>query len=125
MTRFERIADIAGADDWAHDPFGTSMSMFFDVCEVLDAADVEGDVTPEWFREWGYGRGLGTVPAVETIAARADGFAEGEWADDYSYGTVALAYALVSGDIGIADLIYAGRVLNGYVAVVKAYGRDY
>jgi len=62
---------------------------------------------------------------IDTVAARADDFAEGEWADDYSYGQVALAVAVRDGDIATGDLIYAGDVLSRYAALLRLAGKDY
>lgn len=125
-TRFDRIASITYSDDWEYDPFGTAMALHFAIAEVLDASDVEGDVTPEPFDRWQYRRAPArTVPALEVIAARAEDFHEGEWSDDYSYATVALAAALVAGEVSQDDLIYAGDVLSRYVAVLERSGKTY
>ena len=124
-ARFKLIADHAGADDW-YDAYGTGMMLAFDICTVLDAADIEGDVTPALFDRWQYRRGASvTVPSLETIAARAEDFIEGEWADDFTYGEVGLASALVSGDITVADLIYVGEVMHRYTSLLASAGRDY
>jgi len=124
-SRFERIVHIAGADDWHHDAWGTAMGMFFDVASVLDMSDIEGDVSPEPFARWQYQRAPFTVPAIETVAARADDYNEGEWADDYTYGQVALAIAYQDGEITQADLIYAGDVLSRYTDILRRNGKDY
>jgi hypothetical protein len=123
-SRFDRIADHAGADDW-YDAWGTAVNMCFDIASVLDMSDVDGDVTPEPFARWEYRRGASTVPDLQEVASRADSFSEGEWADDYTYGEVCLAVALVNGDITQADLIYAGNVLSRYSALLEAAGRSY
>lgn len=113
------IADIAGADDWAYDPWGTGNMLAFDICEVLDAADIEGDITPQPFARWQYRRGAAvTVPSLETLAAQ-----DIEECD--SYGAVSLAQALLDGQVTQADLIHAGDVLDRYLRLVKAAGRDY
>jgi hypothetical protein len=125
VSRFNNVANIAGADDWQSDPWGTTLGLHFDICAVLDASDIEGDVTPGPFARWQYSRGLASVPALETIAARAEDFLEGEWADDYSYGTVALASALLEGDITQADLVFAGDVLERYAGLLRSAGLDY
>jgi hypothetical protein len=139
VSRFERIADIAGADDWQYDPWGTSMGLFFDVASVLDMSDVAGDVTPEPFARWGYQRARWgyqrarwgyqrapfTVPAIGTVAARGDDFHEGEFADDYSYAQVALAMAVRDDELSQDDLIYAGNVLDRYTSLLRRAGRDY
>lgn len=109
------IADHAGADDWAYDPWGTANMLAFDICAVLDAADVEGDLTPEPFARWEYRRGARSVPSLETLASE-----EGE-----SYGEQALAQALLDGEITVANLIYAGNVLDRYTRLLAAAGRDY
>lgn len=125
-SRFDRIAEIAGADDWDHDPWGTSMGLFFDVASVLDMSDVEGDVTPEPFARWQYGRPtFWGMPSIEEVAARGDDFNEGEFADDYSYAQISLAMALRDGELTQADLVYAGDVLDRYSNLVKRAGRDY
>ena len=82
-------------------------------------------MTPEPFARWDYHRPACTVPDIETVAARADQFSEGEWADDHSYGTVGLAVAYVDGEITQADLIYVGNVLDRYSRILQAAGRDY
>jgi hypothetical protein len=87
--------------------------------------DIEGDVTPQPFARWQYQRAPFAVPSVETVAARADDFSEGEWADDYTYGQVSLASAYVSGDITQSDLIYAGDVLSRYTDLLRQFGKDY
>ena len=127
-SRFDIIADIAGADSWQHDPWGTSMNLFFDIAAVLDMSDVEGNVTPEPFARWQYRPAnvrIGGVNDLESVAARADDFSEGEFAGDYSYGTIMLASALVEGDITQADLIYAGNVLDRYTELLRRAERDY
>lgn len=124
-SRFEQIAEIAGADDWAHDPWGTAMGMFFDIASVLDMTDTEGNVTPRPFGRWDYHRSPFTVPDVESVAARAEDFSEGEWADDYSGGQIQLASAFVSGDIGQEDLVYAGDVLSRYTDLLRREGKSY
>lgn len=124
-TRFDVIADIAGADDWQHDPFGTATGLFFPIAEVLDMSDIEGDVTLKPFARWQYHPSPLRVPALETVAARASDFAEGEFADDYSYATVMLANALESDQITQSDLIYAGDVLNKYIALLERNGKRY
>lgn len=110
------IADHAAADDWAYDPWGTANMLAFDICEVLDAADIEGDITPEPFARWEYRRPACAVPALETLAADEEGD---------SYGARCLAQALLAGDITVADLIYAGDVLDRYTRLLRAAGRDY
>ena len=124
-TRFSTIADIAGAEDWDYDPWGTATGLHFDIAAVLDMSDVEGDVSPEPFARWQYRRAAIAVPAIETVAARADRFSEDEGADDYSYGTVELAFAYQNGDITQADLIYAGDVLSRYSRLLERAGRSY
>jgi hypothetical protein len=120
-----RVIDIAGADDWEYDPWGTAMGLMFDVASVLDMSDIEGDITPQPFARWEYRRAPFTVPAIETVAARADNYSEGEWADDHTWGEVSLAVAVRDGEITQADLIYAGDVLNRYIALLAANQRDY
>ena len=125
-SRFDRIAEIAGADDWDYDPWGTSMSLFFDVASVLDMSDVAGIVTTEPFARWNFRPAPFTaVPSIEDVAARADDFSEGEWADDYSYAEISLAAAMQADEITQDDLIYAGDVLDRYTALLRRAGKDY
>jgi len=125
QSRFARIAEIAGADDW-YDKWGTAINLFFDMAEVLDMTDIEGDVTPGPLAQWQYRRSpVVAVPSIETVAARAEDFAEGEWADDYSYSVVALAVAYQDEVIFQADLVYAGNVLERYTALLELAGVSY
>lgn len=124
-ARFENVAGTAGAEDWAHDAFGTAQGLLFDVASVLDMSDVAGDASPQPFERWGYQRAPFTVPSIDTVADRADDYSEGEWADDFTYGQVALASAVRDDELTQSDLIYAGDVLSKYVAVLKSHGRDY
>lgn len=112
----KKVADYAGAEDWQHDPYGTAMMLFFDVAAVLDAADVAGDITPGPFAEWGYNRGACTVPDLDSLAA-------GDNPD--SYGQRFLAGGILDGEITTDELLYVGRVLHRYVAILTAHGRDY
>lgn len=123
-TRFDLVANIAGADDW-YSPGETARSLFFDIASVLDMSDVEGNVTPQPFAQWGYHRAPFTVPSIETVAARGDNFNEGEWTDDYSYAQVNLAMAIRDGSLTQSDLIYAGNVLDHYTNLLRLAGRDY
>ena len=120
-----RVIDVAGADDWEYDPWGTAIGLMFDVASVLDMSDIEGDITPQPFARWEYRRAPFTEQSIETVAARADDYSEGEWADDYTYGEVSLAVAVRDGEITQADLIYAGDVLNRYTALLRLAGKDY
>lgn len=124
-SRFDHIADIAGADDWKHDPFGTAIALHFDIASVLDMSDIIGDVTPGPFARWQYRRAPFTVLSIETVAARADDFNEGEWADDFTYGQVSLAAAVESEQLSQDDLIYVGDVLDRYAELLRRNGRDY
>ena len=124
-SRFTRIQEIAEPDWSDHDLWGTAMGMFFAVASVLDMTDIEGDVSPKPFARWQYGRGMGTIPDVESVASRAEQFSEGEFADDYSYGQIMLASAFVNGEITQADLIYAGDVLSRYADLLRKAGKDY
>lgn len=114
--RFKLVADHAGAHDWGHDPYGTGMTLAFDVAAVLDAADVAGDITPEPFARWEYGRGAATVPSLDTLASDTHGD---------SYGAQSLAQALLDGDITTDDLIYVGDVMDRYTRLLDAAGRSY
>jgi hypothetical protein len=80
------------------------MNLHFDIAEVLDMTD---------------------IASIETVAARAEDFAEGEWSDDYSYSLVALAAAYRDEVVSQADLIYAGNVLSRYTSLLKLAGVDY
>lgn len=112
--RFKIVADMAGADGW-YDAYGTAMGLAFDICEVLNAADIEGDVTPPLFDRWAYSPSpYVAVPSLESLAAQAD-----------SCGVVALAQSLLAGDITQADLIYVGDVMDRYISLLIAAGRDY
>lgn len=115
MSKFKLVADHACADDWAHDAWGTAMGIFFDIAAVLDASDIEGDITPPLFTVWDYHRGASAVPSLETLAAE-----EGD-----SFGAQSLAQAVIDGDIVQADLAYAGNVLHRYTELLRAAGRDY
>jgi len=115
MSKFQTVADYAGADGWSYDPWGTAALLAFDICAVLDAADIEGDITPEPFAQWEYRRGAHAVPSLETLA--------GEGGD--SYGEQSLAQAILDGDLTPDDLIYAGNVIDRYMALLTAAGRDY
>ena len=126
ISRFERVAMLAGCmDDREHDPWGEAMHMFFGVASVLDMTDVEGDVTPGPFARWDYRRASAWgVPAVGDVAARAEG-SEGEWADDYTYAQIQLAFGYVEGAITQADLVYAGDVLHKYACLLERAGKNY
>ena len=125
-SRFEKILSAAGVDCFDdYDRWGWAMGLFADVASVLDMTDIEGDVTPQPFDRWEYRRAPFTVPAVEDVAARAEDFSEGEFADDYTYGQVSLAYAYVNGSITQDDLIYAGDVLDRYTAALWRAGLYY
>ncbi|ALA48191.1 hypothetical protein AU152_gp78 [Mycobacterium phage Phlei] len=125
MTALKKVLDIAGAE-FDYDKWNVAMSLFFDIADVLDASDIEGDVTPEVFARWQYHRApFRAVPSLETIASRAEDFIEGEWADDYSYATVALASALLIGEITQQDLVYVGDVLSRYTSLLGKAGLSY
>jgi len=124
-SRFERIQEIAEPDWSEYDLWGKAMGMFFDIASVLDMTDIEGNVSPQPFARWDYRRAPFTIPAVETVAARAGDFQEGEFADDYTYGQIALADAYVREEITQADLIYAGDVLSRYTDLLRRAGKDY
>jgi hypothetical protein len=111
------IADHADAWDWAHDPYGTAVGLAFDICEVLNAADVEGDITPEPFARWQYSPSpYVAVPSLDTLADEEDGD---------SYGVRALAESLRDGEITTDQLIKAGDVLDRYIDLCILAGRDY
>ena len=124
ISRFENVMNEAGAD-FSIDPWGSVMGLFFDIAEVLNMADVEGDMTPALFEKWQYRPGPFAVPDIEAVAAREEDFSEGEFADDYSYGLVALVWALHSGCITVEDLVYAGNVLDRYSRLLDAAGLSY
>ena len=122
----DKVLDIMGVWNTEHDPWGEYLGAWFDVAEVLDMADVVGNVTPEVFERWGYGPSpYVSVPDLESVADRADTYAEGEWADDYGWGTVALARAVVDGEVSIPELIYVGDVLSRVTDRLREQGRDY
>lgn len=127
-SRFEIVLREAGIDDsWdAHDQWGTAIGLFFDVAEVLNMSDIEGDVTPSLFARWDYRPSpYVTIPAIETVAERAENFSEGEFADDYSYNVVMLASALHNEQITQDDLIYLGNVLDKFTDLLRSAGKDY
>lgn len=109
-NRLQTVIDLAGAEDWEHDPWGVALNLAFDICEVIDAA--EGH-TPA---RWDYHRGASPVPSLESLA-----FMEGE----ESWGASFLAQAVLDGEITTNDLIYAGDVLNRYTRLLDAAGRSY
>ena len=74
QTRFARIAEIAGADDW-YDKWGTAMNLFFDIAEVLDMTDIEGDVTPSPFAQ----ANPPQFPAFRTRREAAQALADGNF----------------------------------------------
>ena len=116
-SNIKLIADHAGADDWAYDPYGTGMNLAFDICEVLNAADVEGDITPAPFARWQYSPSpYVTVPSLDTLADDEEG---------ESWGARALADSLRSGENTTDQLIKAGDVLSRYVSLLTLAGRDY
>lgn len=114
-NRLKLVTDHAGAE-FCHDPWGVAVNLAFDICEVLDAADIEGDITPTPFTDWGYQRGAAaTVPSLETLAADTE----------TSYGAAGLAQAVLDGDITTDDLIYAGSIISRYTGLLEAAGRSY
>ena len=122
----DRVLEIVGCEDTEYDPWGSYMAAFFTVAEVLDMADVVGNETPEVFERWAYGPSpFVAVADIETVAARIDDFSEGEWADDFEWGAVALSSAVVEGEVTIEDLIYVGDVLCRVVDKLKHQGRSY
>lgn len=123
LSQFETIANIAGAE-FTIDAYGSAMDLFFDVARVLDASDIEGDVSPQPFTRWQYRRAPFTVPAIETIAQHWDANGD-DMTTDFTYGEVALAAAYRDGQISQSDLIYAGDVLNRYTGLLTAAGLDY
>lgn len=117
-NRFKLVADHACADGWAYDPWGTAMSMFFDIAAVLDASDIDGDITPKLFTKWAYRPSPHfTVPSLHTLAAQGD--------EVGASGEQSLAQAVLDGDITTDDLIYVGDVMHRYTALLRAAGRDY
>lgn len=115
MSKFKTVADHAGADGWTYDPWGTAALLAFDICAVLNAADIEGNITPEPFARWEYRPSpYVTVPSLESLTTSGD-----------SYGEQSLAQAILDGDLTPADLIYAGNVIDRYMALLTAAGRDY
>lgn len=117
MTEINRITcAFDGTDLW-----GSTLTLHFDICEVLDASDIEGDVTPEPFDRWQYRRSpVTTVPSLEALAS--DEFEDN---DDRSFGATMLAAELLRGTITQRDLIYVGDVLSKYAVLLRANGHDY
>ena len=114
--KLKLVADHAGADGWSYDPYGTATMLAFDIAAVLNASDIDGDVTPGPFDRWAYSPSrYVTVPSLETLASE-----EGD-----SYGEQALAQAVLDGDITQADLIYVGDVMSRNISLLTAAGRDY
>jgi hypothetical protein len=103
------VAEIAGVDDWSHDPWGSALSLHFAICDVLTAAGGADDA----LAEWDYHRG---AVAPETLAEIAGG-------EDYT--AAALAESLIAGVLTVADLVRAGNVLQRYETLAKRAGRDY
>lgn len=115
MSNLKTVADYAGADGWSYDPWGTATMLAFDICAVLNAADIEGNITREPFARWEYRPSpYVTVPSLESLATSGD-----------SYGEQYLAQAILAGDLTQADLIHAGNVLDRYTAILRAAGLDY
>lgn len=112
------VLDHHGGADW-HDPWGSAISLHFDICEVLDAAADAADLTPALFAEWQYHRSpVVAVPSLDTLAAEVD--------DPAGCGGAAhLAAALRDGDISVADLVYTGRVMDTYCRLLERAGRSY
>jgi len=114
----QRVLDHHGGADW-YDPWGSAMDLHFDICEVLDAADVAGDLTPALFAAWQYHRSpVVAVPSLDTLAAEVDDPAGGG-------GAAHLAVALRDGDISVADLVYTGRVMDTYCRLLELAGKSY
>lgn len=133
-SRFTRIAETAGSElPTERDVWGETMRVFFAVAEVLHTtaevvmeSDGYHDHALEAFARWDYlPSPYVAVPDVEAVAARASEFSEGEFSDDYSYATVALASAYVNGELTQEDLIYAGDVLSRYSDMLRTAGKDY
>jgi hypothetical protein len=132
-SRFEQIMDLAAIDWDSGDPWGSAMSLFFDVAQVLHMtsevvmeSDGYHDHALEAFARWDYRPSpYVSVPDIEDVVARAEHFSEGEFADDYSWNVVQLASAVHSGEITQADLIYVGNVLDKYTNILRIAGKDY
>ena len=104
------VAEIAGVDDWSHDPWGAALALHFAICDVLTAAGGADDA----LAEWGYHRG---AAAPETLTEIAGGVED--------YAAAALAESLIAGALTVADLVRAGNVLQRYETLAKRAGRDY
>ena len=81
------------------------------VCDVL-AASGRDDLIPNAV---GYSRGLADTRAVADMAAETED-------DPY---TQAVAADVLTGALTVADLALAARILDRYLDLVRAAGRDY
>lgn len=96
------LLDEVRLDDIEYDPFGTSMLW---LGAIADESWWEGEPVPS---EWGY------RPAMGQGAPDPD---------DYRASRV--HSMLLDGEVSMADLLAAGRVLDRYIDVLKADGRSY
>ena len=116
----KRIAlDTARMDDW-DDPWGTAMTHFFGVAEVLYHARAE--IPRRW--QFRHPSGDSCSPITAFLAHSEHGEEDpcdcrGQWPD------VEYVPFLDAGPLGVAMLTYAGDVLNRYLGFVKRAGRDY
>lgn len=92
------ILDEIRLDDIKHDPWGTALSWWFDIADVLHA---EGAVIPSG---WGFSPGLGATRELE-------------------FSNVADMW--VAGYVDADDLRYAGNVLARFVRIAEVEGRSY
>jgi propanediol dehydratase small subunit len=104
------LAEIAGVDDWSHDPWGSALSLHFAICDVLTAAGGADDA----LAEWDYHRGAAAPETLAEIAGSTE-----------DYTAAALAESVIAGELTCADLVRARNVLQRYETLAKRAGRDY
>jgi len=115
------IVDLAGSD-LKPGRLEDAVALHFDICDVLNMLDIEGDITPGPFQAWGYKpSAYVSVPDVEIVAAEADLPLDDQ---TESWGVIWLCYGLTHGQIRQDDLIYAGNVLQRYTALLEANGQS-
>ncbi len=95
-TYSELMAEFRRAEDWRYDPWGSAMSVLFDLCDRLYHRDGE---TPA---EWHYQPGI-SGPALEP--------------DSYWFE--------IFRDTSSAVLITFGHTLHRYIERLRMAGRDY
>ncbi len=88
----DKIISIAGGFD-KHDIWDSTLSIRFDIYDVLDAR---------------------YISSIEELALNEEGY--------YSLGVKRLASAMLEGEITPQELIYAGTVLTKYVGLLRFLG---